>query len=168
MSFETLVAEGRGEDAAHPRHAPHMFLPPSRNAVIARVGRCEGSPCLVLSCLLTYDARWRICVPAPSLTHSCCLLWLVSQVHIYLPRPLGLTGKHSLLNPGPRDRLAQYYAVSLTSSALVLSCLVLSINLIHCGNEFRPAVLTAVWPCHRLAVCDSALLSTMGIRPAAV
>jgi hypothetical protein len=37
---------------AHPRHAPHMFLPPSRNAVIARVGRCEGSPCLVLSCLV--------------------------------------------------------------------------------------------------------------------
>ena len=78
---------------------------------------------------------------APSLTHSCCLLWLVSQVHIYRPRPLGLTGKHSLLNPGPRDRLAQ---------------------------SRLPAVLTAVWPCHRLAVCDSALLSTMGIRPAEV
>ena len=67
--------------------------------------------------------------------------WLVSQVHIYRPRPLGLTGKHSLLNPGPRDRLAQ---------------------------SRLPAVLTAVWPCHRLAgVCDSALLSTMDIRPAA-
>ena len=69
--------------------------------------------------------------------------WLVSQVHIYRPRPLGLTGKHSLLNPGPRDRLAQ-------SRLLV------------------PAVLTAVWPCHRLVVCDSAPLSTMDIRPVAV
>ena len=58
--------------------------------------------------------------------------WLVSQVHIYRPRPLGLTGKHSLLNPGPRDRLAQSRL-----PAVLLSCLVLSINLIHCGNEFR-------------------------------
>ena len=84
--------------------------------------------------------------------------WLVSQVHIYRPRPLGLTGKHSLLNPGPRDRLAQSRLPAVLLSCLVLSCLL----------TLYTAVLTAVWPCHRLAVCDSALLSTMGIRPAEV
>ena len=33
---------------------------------------CTGKPCGG-----GHDARWRICVLAPSLTHSCCLLWLV-------------------------------------------------------------------------------------------
>jgi len=68
--------------------------------------------------------------------------WLVSQVHIYRPRPLGLTGKHSLLNPGPRDRLAQSRLPAVLTAVWPChrSCLVLSINLIHCGNEFRNSV----------------------------
>ena len=42
----SLVAEAHGSTlrTCSSTPAPHMFLPPSRNAVIARVGRCEGSP----------------------------------------------------------------------------------------------------------------------------
>ena len=64
-----------------------------------QVGRdhvsCTGKPCR------GGHARRHIYVPTPSLTHSCCLWWLVSGSYIYRTffSTCGLgTGKHIILN----------------------------------------------------------------------